>query len=98
MIPVITDDMVRYVCALSGLELSEEERRTAGQDMTEMLEYMDKLKEADVSGAEPMAHVLPLQNVLREDVVTNGDGSRETLQNAPLRKGDLFVVPKTFGE
>lgn len=97
MIPVITDDMVTYVSALAGLELSEEERKQAAQDMTEMLKYMDKLKEADISGAEPMVHVLPLQNVFREDVVTNGDGSRETLQNAPLQKDGLFVVPKTFG-
>ncbi len=98
MIPVITDDVVTYVSALAGLELSAKERRKAGQDMTQMLEYMDRLKEVDISGTEPMVHVLPLQNVFREDVVTNGDGSSETLQNAPCKKGDLFVVPKAFGE
>ena len=40
--------------------------------------------------------VLPVRNVFREDVVTNGDGREETLLNAPERKEDMFVVPKTF--
>ena len=44
-----------------------------------------------------MSHVFPVSNVFREDVVTNGDGKAETLANAPLRKEDSFVVPKTIG-
>ena len=45
--------------------------------------------------SEPMSHVFPVENVMREDVVTNGDGSEATLANAPERKEDAFVVPKT---
>ena len=45
---------------------------------------------------EPLSHVLPVQNVFREDVVTNGDGSEETLKNAPEEKDFMFMVPKTF--
>ena len=43
-----------------------------------------------------MSHVFPVQNVFREDVVTNGDESENILRNAPARKDDMFVVPKTF--
>lgn len=48
--------------------------------MEEMLNYIDKLNELDTTGVEPMSHVFPVNNVFREDVVTNGDGSKETLR------------------
>ena len=40
-----------------------------------MLDYIDKLNELDTTGVEPMSHVFPVQNVFREDVVTNGKTS-----------------------
>lgn len=43
-----------------------------------------------------MSHVFPVNNVFREDVVTNGDGSKETLSNAPAQKDGGFKVPKTI--
>ena len=42
-----------------------------------------------------MSHIFPVQNVMREDVVTNGDGSDDTLKNAPESNGEAFIVPKT---
>lgn len=92
----ITEDIVDHVGILAKLELTEEEREGARRDMNRMLDYFDKLSELDTSGVEPMSHIFPLQNVFREDVVTGGDGSAETLQNAPEQKDNMFVVPKTF--
>ena len=43
-----------------------------------------------------MSHVFPINNVFREDVVTNGDDREEILSNAPESKDGAFVVPKTF--
>ena len=57
---------------------------------------IDKLAELDTTGIEPMSHVFPVQNVFREDVVTNGDESEKTLKNAPGEKDNMFMVPKTF--
>ena len=62
-----------------------------------MLVYIDTLNELDTEGIEPMSHVFPVNNVFREDVVTNGDNREKTLANAPLRKDDTFKVPKTIG-
>mgnify|MGYP000699782987 FL=1 len=42
-----------------------------------------------------MSHVFPVNNVMREDVVTNGDGSKDTLANAPEANEYGFIVPKT---
>ena len=60
-----------------------------------MLDYIDMLGELDTSNVEPMSHAFPVFNVFREDVVTNGDGSEETLANAPEQKNGAFKVPKT---
>ena len=97
MANVISDETMEYVGILAKLELSEEEKAAAKKDMESMLDYIDKLNELDTSNVEPMSHVFPVQNVFREDVVTNGDNKEATLANAPLRKEDSFEVPKTIG-
>ena len=96
MANIISDETIEYVGILATLELSEEEEENAKKDMGEMLDYIDKLNELDTTGIEPMSHVFPVHNVFREDVVKNGDGREETLANAPERKDDCFVVPKTI--
>ena len=97
MANIISDETIEYVGILSKLELSPEEKEQAKKDMGSMLDYIDKLNELDTTGIEPMSHVFPVKNVFREDVVTNGDGSAETLANAPLEKDQSFKVPKTIG-
>lgn len=93
---VISDETIEYVGILAKLELSDEEKERAKKDMGEMLDYIDKLNELDTGGVEPMSHVFPVNNVFREDVVTNGDGSVDTLANAPEKKDGGFKVPKTI--
>ena len=95
MANVIDDATIEYVGILAKLELSDEEKEQAKKDMASMLDDIDKLGELDTTDIEPMSHVFPVENVMREDVVTNGDGSEETLANAPERHDTSFVVPKT---
>lgn len=92
----ISDETIEYVGILAKLELSDEEKEQAKKDMENMLDYIDTLNELDTSGVEPMSHVFPVNNVFREDVVTNGDDRDEILANAPEAKEGAFVVPKTF--
>ena len=82
---------------LAKLALTPQERQKAMDEMEKILAYVEKLNELDTDGIEPMSHVFPVKNVFREDVVTNGDGSAETLANAPLEKDQSFKVPKTIG-
>lgn len=93
---IISDETIEYVGILAKLELSETEKEQARKDMGEMLDYIDKLNELDTEGVEPMSHIFPVQNVFREDVITNGDGSMDTLSNAPQEKEGGFQVPKTI--
>ena len=91
----ISDETIEYVGILAKLELSEEEKEAAKKDMEQMLDYIDTLNELDTAGIEPMSHVFPVQNVFREDVVTNGDNHEAMLANAPEVKEGQYKVPKT---
>jgi aspartyl-tRNA(Asn)/glutamyl-tRNA(Gln) amidotransferase subunit C len=96
MANIISDETIAYVGILAKLELSEEEKQQAKKDMGSMLDYIDKLGELDTSAVEPMSHVFPVNNVFREDVVTNTDERDLILKNAPEEKDGMFVVPRTF--
>ncbi len=96
MAEVITDETIEYVGILAKLELSDEEKEKAKKDMGEMLQYIDKLNELDTDGIEPMSHVFSVNNVFREDIVTNGDDRENILKNAPEKNEESFIVPKTF--
>ena len=96
MANVIDDATIDYVGILAKLELSDEEKEQAKNDMMRMLDYIDKLGELDTEGVEPMSHIFPLNNVFREDVVTNGDERDKILANAPDSKDGMFMVPQTF--
>lgn len=96
MANIISDETIEYVGILAKLELSDDEKEQAKKDMGSMLDYIDKLGELDTSGIEPMSHVFPVNNIFREDVVTNGDDSENILSNAPEEKDGSFVVPRTF--
>ena len=92
---MITDETIAYAAALAKLELSGGERERLKKDLSEILEYIDRMNELDTDGVEPMSHGLPVTNVFREDVVTNGEDRENLLANAPDRSGDSFRVPRT---
>ncbi len=96
MANIITDETIDYIGILAKLELSDEEKEQAKKDMTSMLDYIDKLGELDTTDVEPMSHVFPVNNVFREDVVTNKDERDNILKNAPKEKDGMFTVPRTF--
>ncbi len=95
MANVISDETIDYVGILAQLDLSEEEKEQAKKDIGRMLDYVDQLNELDTDGVEPMSHVFPVNNVFREDTVTNEDEHEAILKNAPEMKDQSFMVPRT---
>jgi len=93
------EDVVR-VADLAHLELSEPEIEKFRVQLDSILTYIDKLKELDVSGVEPMAQALEpntaSEDTLRDDVVRNCDISKEILKQAPQAKAPYFRVPKVI--
>lgn len=90
----MSDFNIHYVARLARIELSAEEEARLGSQLGNILGYIEKLKEVDVTGVEPTAHAFPLANVVRPDVVEPSLPHEEALRNAPKRAGGLFVVPK----
>ena len=85
---------VKYVAHLARLSLSPDEEQKLGSQLGNILGYIEKLKEADVTGVEPTAHAFPLVNVTRPDVVRASMPNEDAMINAPAKANGLFIVPK----
>jgi aspartyl-tRNA(Asn)/glutamyl-tRNA(Gln) amidotransferase subunit C len=95
--PKITVEQVRHVAKLARLALDEQHIQKYAGQIESILEYVAKIGQLDMTGVEPMAHALPLQNVLREDEVQPSLPLEEVLKNAPDTDGPFFKVPKIIG-
>lgn len=93
----LTPDDVRKVAKLARLALAEEKLPRLTGQLESILGYIDKLSEVETSGVPPMAHALPLHNVLREDVPREALPLEQVIQNAPQTDGPFFKVPKIIG-
>ena len=89
-----TDFDVKYVAHLARLNLSPAEEQKLGAQLGNILGYIEKLKEVDVTGVEPTAHAFPLVNVTRPDEARPSLSNEDALRNAPAKAGGLFIVPK----
>ena len=87
-------DLSRVV-KLARIELTPEEEQRLAPQLVEVVKYIDKLNELDVSEVEPTAHATPLSNVMREDEPRESLSQEEALRNAPKAGKVLFHVPKT---
>ena len=85
---------VKYVAHLARLKLSPVEEQQLGAQLGDILGYIEKLKEVDVSGVEPTAHPFPLVNVTRADEDRPSLPHDDAMRNAPQQASGLFIVPK----
>ena len=88
---------VQNVAHLARLALDEPALRTLTPQLASILHYVEKLDEVDMTGVEPMAHALPVSNVLGSDIAEPGLSVEQVLQNAPETNGRFFKVPKVLG-
>jgi aspartyl-tRNA(Asn)/glutamyl-tRNA(Gln) amidotransferase subunit C len=89
-----TDLDVKYVAHLARLSLTPEEEQKFGEQLGQVLGYIEKLKQLDVSHVEPTAHAVPLTNVTRTDEIRASISNEEAMKNAPAQASGLFLVPK----
>lgn len=98
MVKKIDEAQVRKVAKLSRLELSEAEIEEFTGQLSAILDYVEKMNELDTENVEPLAHCLPISNVLREDHAKESLGAEKALANAPQRDGNFFKVPKILDD
>ena len=85
---------VKYVAHLARLALTPEEEKKLGAQLGNILGYIEKLRELDVTNVEPTAHAVPMVNVTRADEVRPSLAHEDALRNAPRQANGLFIVPK----
>jgi aspartyl-tRNA(Asn)/glutamyl-tRNA(Gln) amidotransferase subunit C len=89
-----TEIDVKYVAHLARLTLSPDEEQKLGTQLGNILGYIEKLGELDVSQVQPTAHAVPLVNVTRPDELRPSLSTEDALRNAPAKANGLFLVPK----
>jgi len=92
----IDEAQVRHIAHLARLKPSEDEVKLFSEQLSAIVEYVEKLNELDTSSVEPTAHALPIHNVFRDDVIVPSIGTERVLANAPQREGSFFAVPKVL--
>ena len=90
----INAELVSYISELSRLELQSGEKLAMTAQLEQIIAYMDVLNKLDTQGVEPMSHVFPVKNVLREDEAAPSQDRAELLAGAPVPDEEAFLVPK----
>lgn len=90
----LTEKEIEHVAGLARLNLTEEEKQKMTRELADIISFADKLNELDTQGVEPTAHVLPMANVFRRDVVRPSYDREELLANAPVVEDGCIKVPK----
>jgi len=85
---------IEKVAKLARIELSEEEKKTFGNQLEQILTHMEQLNHLDTAGVEPTSHAIPVSNVFREDVAKASFPQEEVLRIAPDQEMGHFKVPR----
>ena len=93
----LSPDDVRRIARLARIALQGAESAAVTERLNGVLAMIEQIRRVDTSGIEPMAHALPLTNVLREDVVEPALSTEQVLANAPEADPPFFKVPKVIG-
>ena len=93
----ITRDDVLCGAHLARIELTSEETERFGRNLERILEYIDQLREVDITDLQPQTQFAGHRNFFREDRVRPSLSRDEALANAPDQKNGMFRVPRVFG-
>lgn len=85
---------IDYVANLARLQLTDEEKQRFSSQLEHILGHFDAIRDIDVSAIEPMAHAMPVYNVLQQDTPEPGLTADEALRHAPAQRDNQVVVPK----
>ncbi|MBC8203310.1 MAG: Asp-tRNA(Asn)/Glu-tRNA(Gln) amidotransferase subunit GatC [Planctomycetes bacterium] len=94
----MTTDVVRHVAKLSRLALTDTEIEKTIEDLSSIFSHIDKLKEVDTAGVEPLDHPTELLNRDRDDEIGATLSQQQVLENAPAVRDVYIDVPKVLGE
>jgi aspartyl-tRNA(Asn)/glutamyl-tRNA(Gln) amidotransferase subunit C len=85
---------IEHLSLLARLNLSDDEKQLFSTQVDSIIDYINTLNELDTSDVEPTAHILPMKNVFREDILKASLPREKAMQNAPEKNDDFYRVPK----
>jgi aspartyl-tRNA(Asn)/glutamyl-tRNA(Gln) amidotransferase subunit C len=90
-----TSDLdVAYVARLARINLTEDEEKIFQKQLNDVLKYVEKIRQVDVTGIGAAAQALPMFNMFREDAPRDWFTVEQALSDAPRQANGLFIVPK----
>jgi aspartyl-tRNA(Asn)/glutamyl-tRNA(Gln) amidotransferase subunit C len=92
----VTDALIENLAHLARLEFNEQEKAALKNDLQRMIAFVEKLKEVDTTGTEPLLHMTDAINVYRDDEVKGSMQKQTALANAPSANEHYFKVPKVI--
>jgi aspartyl-tRNA(Asn)/glutamyl-tRNA(Gln) amidotransferase subunit C len=92
----IEKDLIKKIAHLARLEFDEKSTEKMSKDMSQILDWAEKLNEVDTKNVEPLTTMSSEINVMREDKIGSHLDHEDGLKNAPKRDADYFRVPKVM--
>jgi len=92
----ITKETVEYVAHLSRIELEPQELEKISGQLSSIVDFIDKLRSVNTDNIAPTSHILPINNVLRQDQPGKALPAEKALENAPEKCDNFFIVPKVI--
>ena len=95
----LSSEEINHLAELSRMELSDKEKQKFSEQLSSILDYLDKLRAVDTTDVPATAQVTGGKNVWREDEIKNCDEAtrKRLLENLPEREGDLMKTKAVFG-
>ena len=94
----VNNKLIQDIAKLSKLKFDDSAEEKMKVDLEKMLDFVDKLREIDTEGVDPLIYMSEEVNVLREDKVTEETSQKDALKNAPEKDSDYFKVPTVLNK
>ena len=94
----LSREEVQHIALLARVGLGEEDIARFREQLSEILDYFQRLRQVNTDDVPPTAHTLPLHNVMRPDEPRPSFEKKEILANAPQRENGLFRVQAILEE
>ncbi|MDO8240725.1 MAG: Asp-tRNA(Asn)/Glu-tRNA(Gln) amidotransferase subunit GatC [Candidatus Moranbacteria bacterium] len=89
---MLSKEEVQHIAGLARIGVDEKDLEKFATDLSAVLDWIEELKEVDVSGVEPTAHITGMQNRLREDKMSEFENKAEIINLFPDKKDNFGKV------
>jgi len=90
----INAEQIEHIAKLAKLSLTSEEINEFSEQLSSIIDYVEKLKELDTDSVPPAEYVAEIKNVFREDSVHSSLPANDFVRLAPDFRDNHIVVPK----